>query len=73
MDFFYLVIEEQMSASGTLAALTTYYTDYNDALAKLYTILAAAAKSTIPYHSACIKRSDGIIIEGKTFDRRKED
>jgi len=61
-------------AFGWLLSLILGYDGYNDqvnqAYAKYYTICAAAAISEIPYHSAAIIRSDGIMIEGKVFDRR---
>ena len=73
-DFFYVVLEEQISQGGTFGLLNNYYTkdQYTDALARFFTVAAAAAVSDIPYHSVCIKRSDGLIIKGETFDRRAE-
>lgn len=65
---FYTVIEVQNS--GTPGILTTVYTNENEAYSKYYTVLAAAALSTIPYHSGHIIRDDGVMIEGKVFDRR---
>ena len=70
--FFWTTIESQMDNNGTFGLLYNYYTDYNDALARLYTILAAAAVSTVPYHAAYILRSDGAITEGRVFDRRSQ-
>ena len=67
---FYTVIENQITGSGAKALLYNHYDDINQAYAKLYTILAAAAVSNIPYHSGHILRSDGLILEGKVFDRR---
>ena len=70
MNNFYTVIENQMPTDSTHALLYYHYDDVNQAYAKLYTILASASVSTIPYHAGCIIRSDGIVIEGKAFDRR---
>lgn len=69
---FWTVIEIQMTAGGAKACLTTIYDAYDDALAKLYTILAAAAKSEIPYHAACILSNGITVTDGKVFDRRTE-
>lgn len=66
----YTTIENQIRADGTYGLLYDHFEDYNAALAKLYTILAAAAVSDIPYHSGHIMRSDGILTDGRVFDRR---
>lgn len=70
MGSFYTVLEIQQDANGSRVAIPTIYGDEGQALAKYYTICAAAAVSTIPYHSVAILRDDGIIIEGRVFDRR---
>lgn len=70
MCYFYTTIENQLREDGSRGLLYDHYTDYNAALAKLYTILAAAATSGIPYHSGHIMRSDGILTDGRVFDRR---
>lgn len=70
MGYFYTTIENQLREDGSRGLLYEHYTDYNAALAKLYTILAAAATSGIPYHSGHIMRSDGILTDGRVFDRR---
>lgn len=71
-DVFYTTLENQLRPDGSRGLLYDHYEDENQAYAKLYTILAAAAVSEIPYHSGHIMRSDGILIEGKVFDRRDE-
>ena len=70
LEYFYTTIENQLRNDGSYGLLYDHYTDINAAYAKLYTILAAAAVSEIPYHSGCILRSDGLIMDGKVFDRR---
>lgn len=69
-EVFYTTVENQLRNDGSFGLLYDHFTDLNAAYAKLYTILAAAAVSEIPYHSGCIIRSDGIMIEGRVFDRR---
>lgn len=71
-NIFYTTIENQVRDDGSFGLLYDHFTDMNAAYAKLYTILAAAAVSEIPYHSAHILRSDGILIEGRVFDRRQD-
>lgn len=68
--YFYTVIEKQFN-DGTPGTIATHYSSETAALAAYYTILAAAAVSTIEYHSAHIIRSDGIMIDGRVFDRRE--
>lgn len=67
---FYTTIENQVRNDGSKGLLYDHFTDENQAYAKYYTVCAAAATSGIPYHSAHIIRDDGIMIEGKVFDRR---
>lgn len=68
----YTTIENQIREDGSYGLLYDHFTDYNAALAKLYTILATAAVSGIPYHSGHVLRDDGIITDGRVFDRRVE-
>lgn len=70
MPYFYTTIENQLRSDGSRGLLYDHYEVEEDALAKLYTILAAAATSQLPYHSGHILRSDGIITDGRVFDRR---
>lgn len=67
---FYIVIEDQVMQNGEYGLLHNHYEDINMAYSKYYTVLAAAAVSTIPYHSAYMLRSDGSIVDYKVFDRR---
>ena len=68
----YTTIENQIREDGSKGLLYDHFDDYNQALAKLYTILAAAAVSKLPYHSGHIMRDDGILTDGRVFDRRVE-
>ena len=70
MEYFYSVIEVQND--GTPAVIPMCYTDENQAYAKYYTVLAAAAEASTAYHACHIIRSDGTMIESKVFDRRGE-
>lgn len=69
-QYFYTTIENQLRSDGGRGLLYDHFDNLDAALAKLYTILAAAAISGLPYHSGHILRSDGILIEGRVFDRR---
>lgn len=71
MDYVFTTIENQIRTDGSKGLLYDHFDNYDAALAKLYTILAAAASSDIPYHSGHIYRSDGILTDGRVFDRRQ--
>ena len=70
METVYTTIENQIRNDGSYGLLYDHFTSYETALAKLYTILAAASVSEIPYHAGYIIRSDGIMTDGRVFDRR---
>lgn len=63
----YTVIEMQTSADGVTAIINTTYTDYNTACNKFFTIMAAAATSTVYSHVGLIVRSDGAIVKTDNF------
>lgn len=67
---FYTTIENQLRTDGSYGLLYDHYTEESQALAKYFTIGAAAALSGIPYHSACILTSDGRILRQEIFDRQ---
>lgn len=69
---FYTTVENQVRNDGSKGLLYDHFEDINAAYAKFYTILAAAAVSDIPYHAGFLIRDDGIMLEGKVFDRRTE-
>lgn len=70
MEVFYTTIENQLRADGSKGLLYDHYDNLNAAMAKYYTICAAAAVSELPYHSAHILESSGIIVRQEIFDRR---
>lgn len=70
MGTMWTTIENQIRSDGSKGLLYDHFESYDAALAKLYTILAAAATSGIPYHSGHILRDDGILTDGRVFDRR---
>lgn len=69
---FFVSEEVQETANGVRTVLPLVYDDYNAALANYYTVLAAAAVSTTPYHAAFIYRDDGLLTDVRVFDRRAE-
>lgn len=67
---FYTTIENQIRNDESRGLLYDHFDDINQAYAKLYTVLAAAAVSGIPYHAGLMLDSAGNIVAGKVFDRR---
>lgn len=70
---FYTTIENQLREDGSRGLLYDHFDDLNAALAKYYTICAAAAVSDIPYHAAHLLASGGAIVEQRVFDRRTDE
>lgn len=68
---FFTTIENQVRTDGSRGLLYDHFDDENAALAKYYTICAAAAVSEIPYHAAYILNSEGYVAEQRIFDRRE--
>lgn len=67
---FYTVLEIQVALDGSKACIPTIYTEWNDALAKFFTICHAATASEIPYHAAIILADGGQVVKTEIFDRR---
>lgn len=70
---FYTTLENQLRGDGSRGLLYDHFDDLNAALAKYYTICAAAAVSEIPYHAAYILHSEGYTVEQRVFDRRTDE
>lgn len=69
MQKLYTTIENQVRSDGSKGLLYDHYDDESQALAKFYTICAAAALSGIPYHAAFLIYEDGVVMQ-RIFDRR---
>ena len=69
-ETFYTTIENQIRNDDSKGLLFDHFTNYEAALAKFYTICAAAAVSGIQYHSAHLLQDDGRMVKQEIFDRR---
>lgn len=67
----YIVTELQTNGETT-AVLNYSYTDKNIALQKYYTILAAAAVSTVEVHTALIMNKYGLVEACESFEHTVE-
>lgn len=66
----YLVTEIQVYDDGKTQAPTWAYDDENSAKAKYHQVLAAAAISSLPEHSAILYTSKGFCINGECFEHQ---
>ena len=66
----YTTLENQVRSDGSKGLLYDHYDNLNAAIAKFYTVCAAAAVSEIPYHAAFILDANGDILKKEVFDRR---
>lgn len=66
----YLVIEIQQNADGTVGNIITTKDTQNEAESVFYQILASAAISKLPIHSAVIIMSNGNVLKSIGYDRR---
>ena len=66
----FIVIELQKSS--TLSVLTNTYETRNQAEQKYHTVLAYAAVSDIPKHSAVLMNEDGTGIKSECFEHEVE-
>ena len=63
----YLVIELQTAADGTVAYIVSTYVDRNAAESQFHTILASAAVSQVPTHTAVLITNKGQVIKRETY------
>lgn len=64
----YIVIESQ-TANGVTTTLTDTFADYAHAEQKYHTVLAAAAVSEVPLHSASMLTERGNLVKYECYDR----
>jgi predicted regulator of Ras-like GTPase activity (Roadblock/LC7/MglB family) len=63
----YIVIELQKTAEGQVANLVFSFDTLAEAESKYHSILASAAISTIPVHSAIIVSEEGFPVANKCY------
>lgn len=59
----YIVMESQTNSEGVVSTIVNQYENLNAADNKYYTILAAAAISNLPLHSAFILTDAGQLVK----------
>ena len=68
----YIVIEIQTNADGSVGTLLTAYDRREEAESKYHTVLAAAARSELPMHSAVILTNDGLMFARESYEHKEE-
>ena len=63
----FIVIELQKNAEGVVSNLVTSFGNLAEAESKYYSILASAAVSTIPVHSAIIVSEEGFPVKHQCY------
>lgn len=63
----YIVSEVQHFPNGAVSVLSWAYDTEEDALAKYYTTLASAAKSSLTVHSAILYTEEGFTLKSDCF------
>ena len=63
----YIVIELQKNADGHVSNIVTEHASLAEAESKYYTVLAAAAVSKIPVHSAIIVSEEGFPVRNQCY------
>ena len=63
----YILLETQSYANGTVSTLVNTYEDRDTAENKYHLILAAAAVSELPRHSAFMLSDEGYIIKSECY------
>ena len=64
----YIVIELQTMPDGAVANIVTSHNTINAAESAYHSILAAAAISTLPVHSAVLLNNHGLLLEAYSFE-----
>jgi len=67
----YIVLEIQTNADGTVGTLLSSYDDQNAAWSKYHTVLAAAAVSRLPVHSAVVMTNHGYVLESRNYQHEQ--
>lgn len=63
----YIVIELQKNTEGVVSNIVTSYENLPEAESKYYSVLAAAAVSQIPVHSAIIVSEEGFPVKHQCY------
>ena len=63
----YIVIEMQKGQNGKISTIVNAYETLNEAESKFFTIMSAAAISSVPQHGAFILHVDGNVSRNEIY------
>ena len=69
----YVIVEIQTMADGTVASLVTPKDDYYQAESTYHSVLASAALSNLPVHSAVLLDNEGGVLHAQAFVKEEEE
>ena len=73
VSYKYVIVEIQTNADGTVGSLVTPKDDYYEAENVYHTVLAAAALSKLPVHTAVLLDNQGGVIHSQSFIKNEEE
>ena len=68
-----MIVVLEIQTTDTVATLVNSYMDRQEAESKYHAILAAAATSKLPKHSAVMLTSDGYYIKSECYEHDTEE
>ena len=68
----YLVIELQVNIDGAVGNIVTAYDNRSEAESHYHTVLAAAAVSSVPKHSAVLIDDEGAVLGSMCYQHWQE-
>lgn len=69
----YIILEIQTNPDGTIGSLVNSYADRNEAESKYHTVLASAAISNLPKHTAFMLTDDGSVMRRECYEHEIEE
>lgn len=69
----YIVVEIQTSVDGNVSTLVNSYDTIEKAENKYHTVLAYAAVSSLPVHTAILLTNEGIVIKSERYKHSTEE
>lgn len=69
----YIVLEVQTNTDQTVGTLVTSFADKDQAESKYHLVLASAAVSSLPRHSAFLLTDDGSVVRRECYQHAQQE
>ena len=63
----FIILETQTNANGTVSTIITQFSDKDQAESKYHQILASAAVSSLPKHTAFMLTDEGYVLKSECY------